>query len=63
MGVDHDVTLDTVLGTVGPAAGTHPFPLALWTLVCTETSLLALVGCQSVAFGYGLQHSINYIIF
>ena len=54
MGVDHDVTLDTGLGSVGPAVATHPFPLALWTFVLPETSLLALVGCQPLSFGSGL---------
>lgn len=43
MWVNIDVALDAFLPHVGPAVPGHPFPLALWTLVLSETPLLSLV--------------------
>lgn len=54
--VDVDVTLDALLSHVRPAVPTHPLALALGALVLTETSLLALVGCETFTFGSGLKY-------
>jgi len=50
-----DVALDAFLPHVGPAVPRHPLPLALGTLILPETSLLALVRSETLAFGPGLE--------
>lgn len=50
-----DVALDALLSHVGPGVPTHPFSLALGTLVFAEAALFALVRGQTLAFGACLE--------
>ena len=52
-----DVALDALLPHVGPGVPTHPFSLALGTLVLAEAALFALVWGQTLAFGACLGDS------
>jgi len=47
MGEDVYMALDAFLAHVCPAIPRHPLSLTFGALVFTETSLLALVGCQT----------------
>lgn len=49
--IDVDVTFYTHLSHVSPAVPAHPLSFACRAFVFTKTSFLALIGCQSLAFG------------
>lgn len=59
MWIDVDVAFDTFLSHVGPGVAAHPLPLTLGALVLSKTSLLPLVGCETLTFGSGLKRKIN----
>lgn len=58
-----DVALDALLSHVGPGVPTHPFSLALGTLVFAEAALFALVRGQTLAFGACLGAVLDVVSF
>lgn len=58
-----DVALDALLPHVGPGIPTHPFSLALGTLVLAKAALFALVWGQTLAFGACLGAVLDVVAF